>query len=50
VVMHSDGITDRWDLAAYPRLASQAPVLVAATLLRDHAKRRDDASVVVARA
>jgi anti-sigma regulatory factor (Ser/Thr protein kinase) len=50
VVMHSDGITDRWDLAAYPHLASQAPVLVAATLLRDHAKRRDDASVVVARA
>jgi len=50
VVMHSDGITDRWDLTAYPRLGGQAPVLIAATLLRDHAKRRDDASVIVARA
>lgn len=50
VVMHSDGLTDRWNLDAYPGLAGQAPVLIAATLLRDHAKRRDDASVVVARA
>jgi Serine phosphatase RsbU, regulator of sigma subunit len=50
VIMHSDGLTDRWDLSAYPDLAGQAPVLIAATLLRDHAKRRDDASVVVARA
>lgn len=50
VVMHSDGLTDRWDLSAYPNLAGQAPVLIAATLLRDHARPRDDASVVVARA
>jgi anti-sigma regulatory factor (Ser/Thr protein kinase) len=50
VIMHSDGLTGRWDLSAYPNLAGQAPILIAATLLRDHAKRRDDASVVVARA
>ncbi len=50
VIMHSDGLTDRWDLSAYPNLVVQAPVLIAATLLRDHAKRRDDAAVVVARA
>jgi anti-sigma regulatory factor (Ser/Thr protein kinase) len=50
LIMHSDGVTDRWDLASYPGLVAQAPVLIAATLLRDHAKRRDDASVVVARA
>jgi hypothetical protein len=50
VIMHSDGLTDRWDLAPYPGLAERAPVLIAATLLRDYAKRRDDASVLVARA
>jgi hypothetical protein len=48
--MHSDGLTDRWDLAPYPGLSERAPVLIAATLLRDHAKRRDDACVLVARA
>jgi hypothetical protein len=47
-VMHSDGLTDRWDLAAYPGLISHSPVLIAATLLRDAGTRRDDASVVVA--
>ncbi|HZD96717.1 MAG TPA: SpoIIE family protein phosphatase, partial [Micromonosporaceae bacterium] len=50
LIMHSDGLTDRWDLAPYPGLSERAPVLIAATLLRDHAKRRDDACVLVARA
>ena len=49
VVLHSDGLTERWDLADYPGLAGHAPVLIAATLLRDAGVRRDDASVVVAR-
>jgi anti-sigma regulatory factor (Ser/Thr protein kinase) len=50
VVLHSDGLTDRWDLTRYPGLIAHAPVLVAATLLRDAGRRRDDASVLVARA
>jgi anti-sigma regulatory factor (Ser/Thr protein kinase) len=50
VVLHSDGLTDRWSLVTYPGLVTQAPVVVAATLLRDAGKRRDDASVLVARA
>ena len=48
LVLHSDGLTDRWDLAAYPGLVAQPPVMVAATLIRDAAKRHDDASVLVA--
>ena len=36
VILHSDGITTRWDLAAYPGLASQHPSLIAGVLLRDH--------------
>ncbi|MFC0007922.1 SpoIIE family protein phosphatase [Micromonospora siamensis] len=49
LVMHSDGVVDRWDLADYPGLAGRAPTVVAATLLRDAGTRRDDACVLVAR-
>lgn len=49
VILHSDGLTDKWDLGAYPGLVRQAPVVVAATVLRDAARRRDDAAVLVAR-
>ncbi len=50
VILHSDGLTSRWDLAAYPGLAMQHPSLVAGVLLRDHRRGRDDASVVAMRA
>jgi anti-sigma regulatory factor (Ser/Thr protein kinase) len=50
VILHSDGLTTRWDMAAYPGLAGQHPSLVAGVLLRDHWRGRDDASVVVMRA
>lgn len=49
VVLHTDGVTDRWDLAEYPGLLRRGPLVVAATLLRDAASRRDDAGVLVAR-
>ena len=50
VILHSDGLTSRWDFAAYPGLAAQHPSLVAGVLLRDHRRGRDDASVVAMRA
>jgi anti-sigma regulatory factor (Ser/Thr protein kinase) len=46
VVLHSDGLTDRWDLTTYPGLRWD-PTLVAAVLLRDAGIRRDDAGVLV---
>ena len=47
VVMHSDGLTDRWQLDDYPGPARpRAPVVIAATLLRDAGVRRDDACVL----
>jgi hypothetical protein len=49
LVMHSDGITARHDLAAYPGLLERHPGLVAGVLYRDFARGRDDATVVVAR-
>jgi anti-sigma regulatory factor (Ser/Thr protein kinase) len=49
VIMHSDGLTSRWDLASYPGLVTQHPSLIAGVLLRDHRRARDDASVVALR-
>jgi anti-sigma regulatory factor (Ser/Thr protein kinase) len=49
VVLHSDGLTSRWDLARYPGLAARHPALVAAALYRDFARGRDDMTVFVAR-
>jgi anti-sigma regulatory factor (Ser/Thr protein kinase) len=49
VVMHSDGVRDRWLPTTYPGLFDRAPQLVAAVLLRDAGLRRDDACVLAAR-
>jgi anti-sigma regulatory factor (Ser/Thr protein kinase) len=48
-ILHSDGIQTQWDLATYPGLAHCAPALVAAVLMRDFSRGRDDAMVLVAR-
>jgi hypothetical protein len=50
VVLHSDGLTSRWDLARYPGLAMRHPALFAAVLYRDFSRGRDDITVFVARA
>ena len=49
VIMATDGIGTQWDLNQYPGLAACDPSVVAAVLLRDHARQRDDASVLVYR-
>lgn len=47
VVMHSDGVSSRWDLARRAGLLHRHPATVAAVLYRDHARARDDATVLV---
>lgn len=49
IVMHSDGLSGRWQLSAYPGLASRRSSLVAAVLFRDLRKSNDDAAVLVGR-
>ena len=49
LIMHSDGVSARWSLDAYPGIARHHPAIIAATLYRDHARGRDDATVVVLR-
>ena len=49
LVLHSDGVSGRWDLSSYPGLPYRDPALAAAVLYRDMARDKDDATVVVAR-
>jgi hypothetical protein len=47
VVLHSDGLTSRWDTRSLPGLAARDALVMAAALLGDAAVRRDDAGVLV---
>ena len=47
LVQHSDGIATRWNLSDVPGLLQCEPAVVAAWILRDHCRGRDDATVVV---
>ncbi|MET9229978.1 ATP-binding SpoIIE family protein phosphatase [Lentzea sp. NPDC003310] len=49
VVLHSDGLTERWGLDHGSDLVNDPPVLIAATLIREAGVRNDDACVLVAR-
>ena len=48
LIMHSDGLSDRWKPADLPGLFAKDPSLVAAQILNQAAVRRDDAGIVVA--
>ena len=50
LVLHSDGLTGRWDPAAFPGLHLRDPLVIAATLLGNAGSHRDDAGVLVAEA
>ena len=47
IILHSDGISSRWDPAALPGLNAREPLLVAAALFAQAGSRRDDAGVLV---
>jgi anti-sigma regulatory factor (Ser/Thr protein kinase) len=47
LVMHSDGLSARWDLRRNAALRRCHPAIIAGVLYRDHARSRDDATVAV---
>ena len=49
LIMHSDGLGTGWTSHLYPGFTRLNPLLLAGLLYRDFARRRDDATVVVAR-
>ncbi|WP_027997114.1 SpoIIE family protein phosphatase [Simplicispira psychrophila] len=49
LILNTDGLSSRWNLAKHPGLLASHPVLIAAVLHRDFARNTDDATVVVVR-
>jgi anti-sigma regulatory factor (Ser/Thr protein kinase) len=47
VILHSDGLTARWDIEAYAGLLACHASVIAGVLYRDHQRGRDDATVLV---
>jgi anti-sigma regulatory factor (Ser/Thr protein kinase) len=47
LVMHSDGLSNRWDLQRYPGIWSKHPSMIAAILHRDFCRGCDDVTVFV---
>ena len=47
LIMHSDGVSARWDLKHRADLLARHPAIIAAALYREHGRERDDATVVV---
>ncbi len=47
LIMNTDGLSSRWNLAKHPGLLACHPVLIAAVLHREFARNTDDATVVV---
>jgi hypothetical protein len=49
VLLHSDGLSAKWNLDTYPGLATSHPSLIAGVLFRGYRRERDDACIVVMR-
>jgi len=47
VILHSDGVSSRWEPRALPGLGASDPLVAAAALLAEAGTRRDDAGVLV---
>ena len=47
VIMHSDGLSSRWEVGALPGVDARDPLLIAAVLLAEAGIHRDDAGVLV---
>lgn len=47
LVMHSDGLSNRWETDRYPGLFGRPAAIIAGVLYRDYVRGRDDASIVV---
>jgi anti-sigma regulatory factor (Ser/Thr protein kinase) len=49
LVMHTDGISGRWDLAKYPKILQHHSIILCAALFKDHFRGTDDATIAVIR-
>lgn len=47
IILCSDGIKTRWDIAKYPLIQRYDPIIIAAAIYKDFARQTDDMSVVI---
>ena len=47
IILCSDGIKSRWDISKYPMIQRYDPVIIAAAIYKDFARKTDDMSVVI---
>lgn len=50
LILCSDGIRTKWDLLKYPSILKHDPVVLAAAIYKDHARKTDDMTIVIAKA
>jgi len=49
LIMCSDGIRTKWDIIKYPSILKYDPMLLAAAIYKDHARRTDDMTILIAK-
>lgn len=49
LILCSDGIRVKWDLLQYPGILKYDPIILAAVLYKDHARRTDDMTILTVR-
>ncbi len=47
LILCSDGIKTRWDVIHYPSILKYDPMLLAAAIYKDHARRTDDMTILI---
>ena len=47
LILCSDGVKTRWDLLRYPSILKYDPMILAAAIYKDHARRTDDTSILI---
>jgi anti-sigma regulatory factor (Ser/Thr protein kinase) len=49
LIMSSDGIRTRWDLSQFPAILRYDPIMLAAVIYKESARKTDDMSILIAR-
>jgi anti-sigma regulatory factor (Ser/Thr protein kinase) len=49
LLLASDGLSEAWDINAYPGLLERSPQLIAGILMRDYGRDSDDATILIAK-
>jgi anti-sigma regulatory factor (Ser/Thr protein kinase) len=49
LIMSSDGINRRWDLSQFPAILRYDPLMLAAVIYKESARKNDDMSILIAR-